>query len=336
MAVESISLTDGQLEHFYSEGYVVVEDVFDAERDFEPLMADYDGLLDRVAGEMLSRGEISHYKATGSLQDRLIEVVEQVGQLSIQPFDISLPQKNIKSDTPMYLGKPAFDLIRHPALLDLVESIIGPEIFSNPIQHIRMKAPQRIVASDPGMEGNVAVESFGLNVATTTPWHQDNGVATESADDTEVISVWVPLVDVDEYNGCLATIPFSHLDGLALHCPRTASLTIPDELLPAGRMTPVPMSAGSVLLFTRFTMHRAMPNLSDRVRFSFDFRYQRPDQPTGREVFPGFLARSRKNPSSVLREHSDWARLWTDTRDALANNQLPPFSRWNADVPQCA
>ena len=333
MAVEPLSMTDRQLEQFYSEGYVVVEDVFDPDRDFAPLNADYDELLDRVAGEMLSRGEITHYEATGTFQDRLIEVIKQVGKLYIQPFDISLPQKNIKSDTPMYLGKAAFDLIRHPALLDLVESVIGPEIFSNPIQHIRLKAPQGIIGQNLSLDGTV---QSGENVATTTPWHQDSGVATENADDTEVLSVWVPLVDVDEHNGCLAAIPFSHLDGLALHCPRTAALTIPDEYIPIGRMKPVPMTAGSVLLFTRFTMHRAMPNLSDRVRWSFDFRYQKPGLPTGREVFPGFLARSRKNPSLVLRDHTEWARLWLDTREALANNQLPPFNRWNADVPQCA
>ena len=333
MAVEAVGMTDHQIEHFYSEGYVVVPDVFDPERDFDPLLADYSELLDQTADEMLDRGEIAHYDHTGSFQERLLEVIQQAGQLYIQRFDISLPQKNIEHDSPMYLGKAAFDLIRHPALLDLVESLVGPEIYSNPIQHIRLKAPQGIIDPSLRLRGTV---QLGENVATTTPWHQDSGVAMENADDTEVISVWVPLVDVDEYSGCLAVIPWSHRDGLALHCPRPSALTIPDKLLPVGRMKPVPMKAGSVLLFTRFTIHRAMPNLSDHVRFSFDFRYQRPELPTGREVFPGFLARSSKNPSAVLRDHADWARLWLDTREALANKQLPPFNRWNADVPQCA
>ena len=333
MADDSVGLTDHQLEQFHSDGYVVVENVFDPEHDFAPLMADYDEVLDRVASEMLGRGEITRYEAGGSFQDRLIEIIEQVGQLFIQPFDITLPQKNIGSDTPIYLGKAAFDLICHGALLDLIESIVGPEIYSNPIQHIRMKAPQGIVHANPGSGGTLQA---GENVATTTPWHQDSGVVTENADSTEIVSVWVPLVDVDERNGCLAVIPFSNRDGLVLHCPRTAALTIPDEYIPAGRMTPVPMRAGSVLLFTRFTMHRAMPNLSDQVRMSFDFRYQRSGLPTGREVFPGFLARSREDPSSVLRDHKQWARLWLDTREALANSQLPPLNRWKSDVPQCA
>ncbi|MCY4108611.1 MAG: phytanoyl-CoA dioxygenase family protein [Chloroflexi bacterium] len=332
MAVEAVGMTDQQIEHFYSEGYVVVPDVFDPERDFDPLIADYSELLDEFAGEMLDSGEITHYDDAGSFQERLLEIIRQTGQLYIQRFDISLPQKNIEHDTPMYLGKAAFDLIRNRALLDVVESLIGPEIYSNPIQHIRLKAPQG--ALDPGLRFKGTVQ-LGENVATVTPWHQDSGVATENADDTEVISVWVPLVDVDEYSGCLAMIPRSNHEGLALHCPRPAALTIPDNLLPS-RMKPVPMKAGSVLLFTRYTIHRAMPNLSDHVRFSFDLRYQRPGLPTGRGLFPGFLVRSQENPSAVLRDHSDWARLWLDTREALANKQLPPFNRWNADVPQCA
>ena len=332
MAVEAVGMTDQQIEHFYSEGYVVVPDVFDPERDFDPLIADYSKLLDEFAGEMLDSREITHYDDAGSFQERLLEIIRQTGQLYIQRFDISLPQKNIEHDTPMYLGKAAFNLIRNPALLDVVESLIGPEIYSNPIQHIRLKAPQG--ALDPGLRFKGTVQ-LGENVATVTPWHQDSGVATENADDTEVISVWVPLVDVDEYSGCLAMIPRSNHEGLALHCPRPAALTIPDNLLPS-RIKPVPMKAGSVLLFTRYTIHRAMPNLSDHVRFSFDLRYQRPGLPTGRGLFPGFLVRSKENPSAVLHDHSDWARLWLDTREALANKQLPPFNRWNADVPQCA
>lgn len=335
MAIESTGLSETQLEHFSSQGYVVAEDVLDPTRDFEPLLADYSELLDKVARAMLSRGEIDDYDPLGSLQERLIEIIGQVGQMYIQPFDISLPQKGIETDTPMYLGKPAFALIKHPTLLDLVESIIGPEIFSNPIQHIRIKAPQNIVTSDL-LASSTTTSQAGENVGTTTPWHQDSGVVTDNADATEIISVWVPLVDVDEYSGCLAVMPSSHLDGLRLHCPRMAALTIPDELLPTAKMTPIPMRAGSVLIFSRFTVHRAMPNLSDRVRFSFDFRYQLPDQPTGREVFPGFLARSRNRQDLVLQDHKEWVRLWTDTRRALANKQVPPFNRWDADVPQCA
>ena len=60
MAVEAVGMTDQQIEHFYSEGYVVVPDVFDPERDFDPLIADYSELLDEFAGEMLDSGEITH------------------------------------------------------------------------------------------------------------------------------------------------------------------------------------------------------------------------------------------------------------------------------------
>ena len=34
----------------------------------------------------------------------------------------------------MHSGPAVFDLLRHPAILDVVESVIGPEIASNPVQ----------------------------------------------------------------------------------------------------------------------------------------------------------------------------------------------------------
>ena len=73
MAVESIGLSETHLEHFSSHGYVVVEDVLDPTRDFEPLLADYSELINQVARAMLSRGEIADYDPLGSLQQRLIE-----------------------------------------------------------------------------------------------------------------------------------------------------------------------------------------------------------------------------------------------------------------------
>ena len=36
----------------------------------------------------------------------------------------------------------------------------------------------------------------------------------EEADDTEIITVWFPLRDATEENGCLAVVPRSHQEGL--------------------------------------------------------------------------------------------------------------------------
>ena len=51
-------LNDEQLEHFQSEGYVVVEDVFDPEEVLDPLEAEYGAVLDNLARELHEEGVV--------------------------------------------------------------------------------------------------------------------------------------------------------------------------------------------------------------------------------------------------------------------------------------
>ena len=333
MAVEQLGLTQGQVDQFESEGYVVIDDVFEPKSDFAPLMADYSDILDSVADDLLSSGQISSYDPAALFQDRVMDVVRQSGTLDLGPFDIILTQKNIRDDTPIYLGKPAFNILRNPRLLDVLEPLIGPEIYSNPIQHIRLKVPQNLHNEQNHW-------NQGLGVSNTTSWHQDGGVATADSDDTKMITAWVAITDVKEENGCLAVVPGSHLEGLAGHCVNTAGsgtgLVIPDDLIQLDRMTPVPVSAGSVILFARNTMHRALPNVSDSVRWSLDLRYQPTGQPTGRKFFPGFVARSRRDPSLELHDHATWVQSWHDARSRFADRGMPKHNRWSSDAPWCA
>ena len=332
MYTEQLGLTRTQVEQFETDGFVVVEDVIDPEY-FAPLMSDYSDILDEVAADLLSHGEISTYDPTADFQERVLDVVRQAGTLDLGPFDIILLQQNVHRDTPMYLGEAAFNIMRHPRLLDAVESLIGPEIYSNPIQHIRLKVPLNLHDSKYHW-------SQGLGVSNTTSWHQDGAVTTEDSDDTKMITAWVAVTDVTEENGCLAVIPQSHIDGLAGHCVNPSGagtgLVIPDHLIPVDKMTPLPVRAGGVILFARHTMHRALPNVSDSVRWSLDLRYQPTGQPTGRAFFPGFVARSRKDPSSELHDHAAWVKSWHEVREIFAERAMPKYNRWKSDAPWCA
>ena len=64
-----------------------------------------------------------------------------------------------------------------------------------------------------------------------------------------------------------------------------------------------------MLLIQHTTMHRSQPNLSDHIRWSLDLCYSHPDLPTGREKVPGFIARSRRDPTSVCRSAEEWVRI---------------------------
>lgn len=319
-------LTADEQRQFEEEGYVVVEDVFDPEKDFAPVVAEYDTVLDRLASELAAAGATSSTYAGLPFSDRLARIYGETQKVYPKYFDLSLPQRGVTHDTPFWAGPAVFALLRHEGVLDRVESLIGPEIYSNPVQHIRLVPPERLVPVDP---------ATGEPQLATTPWHQDNGVVTEEADDTEMITVWFPLLDTTEEMGCLAVQPRSHLRGLLTHCGG-GRLHVPDQVLGPAPRRALPMRRGSALFMHRRTVHSALPNRSGVVRRSFDLRYQPTGQPTGRSAFPGFVARSRSRPETELRDPQRWNALWLEARRALAESEQPRFNRWSPAAAVCA
>ena len=104
----------------------------------------------------------------------------------------------------MYLrGRASFEFLRNDRLLDMVESLVGPEITCSPIQHTRAKLPAGVTPS--GSDPHVA------------PWHQDAGVTWEEADPHFILTVWLPLCAATSENGCLQILPRAHRNGLVQH-----------------------------------------------------------------------------------------------------------------------
>ncbi len=320
-------LTREQLQQFAEEGYLVVDEVVDPARDIAPVFAEYATVLDEIAKNLHGQGLISEAYADLPFTDRLIRICEASGRNFHRHFDCSLFLGDIRPDAPIHVGPALFRLVTHPRLLDVVERVIGSEIYSNPTQHIRMKLPPRAIA--PGNNSALVAR---------TPWHQDNGTYTTDADESEILTVWMPLNDATVENGCLQVIPRSHRHGLATHCPgrEGVMMSIPGKLLPEAQAIPLPMQAGSVLLMTRQTVHASLDNgTDDQVRISFDMRYQPTGQPTGHPYFPGFVARSHAYPGQVLRDPAEWARLWYAARNRLNAGHDGVPERWSVEHPAC-
>lgn len=321
-------LSKAQLEQFADEGYLVVENVLDPARDFAPVLDEYSDVLDGIATRLYAEGAITSTYADLPFAERVTEICAESKQVLSQHFDFSLPQKGVQFDTPIYTGPAMFRVLTNSRLLDLVESVIGPEIFSCPVQHTRMKLPKRAVA-DPA-NGLIA----------KIPWHQDNGVLMPEADESSILTVWMPVTEATVANGCMQVIPRSHGRELFDHCPGgLGGLAIPDTVLPPGDPVALPMKPGSVLLMTQSTVHSSLDNVTpDQVRISFDLRFQPTGQPTGRPAFApaGFIARSKAHPESVVRDPAIWQRNWLMVRDRLAASEDTAFNRWRADAVVCA
>jgi hypothetical protein len=334
MAIAAPPHLDVDLQRFEEEGYLLIEDVFDPVRDLDPVVREYTAKLDQVAAEWHAAGTLPSTFSDLPFTQRFARILNVMGSGGYRPFDICLGGK-ISDQEPMaqsmHVGPAVFDLITHPRLLDVIEQLIGGEILSNPIQHVRIKPPESLL-DDSLTKRNTMMAAV--------EWHQDQGVARPEVDATEMLTVWFPVGEATIDNGCLCVIPGSHKKGLLLHCPskpgQAFDLRIPEEVRGAGGI-PVEMKRGSAIFFHRRTVHSSLRNKSNGVRWSFDLRYQPIGQPTGRPWFPAFVARSRRDPSSEIHDWREWARLWDETRTRLANDPtaMKP-RRWTGTEPQCA
>ena len=314
---------------FEAQGYLHVRGLLDPDTDLTPLRNEYAGVVERAAEDMLVRGVVTSGYEGLAFDERVARLFEASNGAFNAYLDIALPQRDVTLETPMHCGPAVFALLRHPKLLDAVEAFIGPEIYSNPTQHVRIKPPARYLATNTRISSEVA----------TTVWHQDQGTVAPEADRTDMITVWVAVTASTRENGCLLVAPGSHRRGLAVHChdarANYSRQAIPDDRVGEERVA-LEAAPGDVIFLNKLTMHASLANRSDRVRWSLDLRYNPVGQPTGRPWFPGFVARSRANPAAELEHHGQWTALWERARAKLAINPPTSFQRWAEDDPGCA
>jgi phytanoyl-CoA hydroxylase len=310
-------LSADRIAEFRRNGVLVVEDVLEAQR-LAAVRSEYEDLLDRIVEGWGNPPEVP---AEADFAERIIAAY-RAGFDWFQPMDISLPGDRITRDTPMHFGPAVFDMVTSPRILDLAESLIGPEITSNPIQHVRIKPPARDLW-DGEIRGHVG----------GTDWHQDRGVGLPEADQTDMITVWIAITDATPENGCLQCVP--RVSEMLTHCPKRQT-AIADGFLDESAALPLPVKAGGVVVLDPLIPHASLPNRSDGIRWSFDLRYNRTGQPTGRAHFPDFVARSRAKPETELRDWKVWRKMWEDARERLADRPHVDIHRWRSDSPACA
>ena len=320
-------LSADQLREFRRDGFLAIDSLL-TDDDLAPVHDEYERVLEGQIDRLLASGALAERPAAG-FDDRYAAVLA-ADPLTHRRFNISLPLINGAVDPEFYVmhcGPAVFGLLRHPAILDLVESVIGPEIASNPVQQMRMKPSQDAVADE-----SLRVHS---NVGATT-WHQDIVALLPDADDTRIVTVWVALSDAFVDNGCLVSIPGSHRLGPQAHCANEALASepyVPPSVLAGMEERPLPVRRGGVVLFDKLNVHRSLPNRSGSMRWSMDIRYNPVGQGSGRPAFPSFVARSARRPESELHDFEAWRRLWDDAREAIVSGAYPDriFEdvRWN-------
>ena len=132
-------------------------------------------------------------------------------------------------------------LMANPKIVDAVESLIGGEIFSNPVYNVRPKVP-RVAAG-------------------AVPWHQDKSYWPD-ANSNPVITVWIPLVDATHENGCLHIKPGTHKKRLLKWHQEsdtgTGYTALKKEQLGNRETIALPVKAGSAILFNDRCLHMSI------------------------------------------------------------------------------
>ena len=326
-------------ENFETDGYVLVENVLDPHKVLDPIISEYENVLDDLCRELYKQKEIKSLHEDLEFDERIIQIYNETGRAHSQFFDFSLPFTDVKSNTPFWSGPAVFNALTDSKLLDIVEELIGGEITSNPVQHVRIKPPEDRLPKDEN----------GFPIIGATIWHQDHGVVTEDADQTDMITVWFSLTDTPVEAGPLKVVPGTHKGDLLTHCTNYVGSEeqfrklrqIPTKLFAQDLGVPLPMKRGSAIFMHKRTVHSSLPNISNRMRWSFDLRYNPTGQNTGRTMFPGFVARSRNYPESELRDPIVWRNMWLECREKMSrinqegSDDINKFSRWSDGHPDC-
>lgn len=145
--------------------------------------------------------------------------------------------------------------MRHKRILDVVESLIGPDIL---VFHTT------VWFKHPGTGDYV-------------PWHQD--ATYFGLDPYEHVTAWVALTESTRENGCVEIMPGSHSLGQRPHRDdrdqsamlsrgQTLSIDLNESLA-----APLLLSAGEVSFHHTLLMHRSAPNNSPEPRVGFGISF---------------------------------------------------------------
>lgn len=273
-------LRPNQLAFYLENGYLLVEDLLPL-ADLQSLIDEISEVIDREARGAYAAGRLRSLFEDEPFDRRMTSLRQAMGGSS----DIGQAVMGKRHRT-----AGMFKVVAHPAILDIVESVIGPEVLAHPQFNCQAKMPRE--------------------EKSKVPWHQDLGFLDPVAEGTFMVNFWIPLVDATVENGCLEVISGSHRAGLKPHGEVSgySDKGILDGHVPPGERVSCPIRKGGVVMFQHKTAHRSFPNRTDRIRWSLDIRYSDPRLPTGRDA-PGFIARSWAHPESVARSHLDWLKV---------------------------
>ncbi|MBV7337636.1 phytanoyl-CoA dioxygenase family protein [Chloroflexi bacterium TSY] len=162
-----VGLKAQQIQQFNTDGFLIVRDLLSREA-VQPLIVELERKVDEAANEAVKQGLL---EPANTFDDASFET--RLALLADACSDRNWLWQQVHGKQHKTAGM--FTLRTWPALLDVVQSLIGPEIFAHPQTVLRAKLPD--------------------HEETVVPWHQDLAYLNpKDAGDTLVVNFWVPLI----------------------------------------------------------------------------------------------------------------------------------------------
>lgn len=212
----------------------------------------------------LSRNEVDHFNEMGFVKlervftgDEVAEVTKAIdpleakgeewlrskgGQVSISTADVITFTTHLVRKSPLLRA-----FAGHPAVKDICHDLIGPDVRLYWDQSVYKKTGK----------------------AQEFPWHQDNGYTF--IEPQQYLTLWIPLVDVDEANGCPWIAPRRHKLGTLEHWVTPLGYKCLEAVDDA---VAIPARAGDIIALSSLTPHRTGANLrAGSVRKAYILQY---------------------------------------------------------------
>lgn len=211
---------------------------------------------------MMTDAQLTQYKQDGyTVCERLLpdsDLEAMTAHIDRYVAEQSRTRRPEHLDKP-HIDDPRFlDFCAHPAILDVVEQIIGPNI---------VLFASQIICKAKG---------DGLAV----PWHQD--AVFWPLEPPEVTTLWLAIDDSTIENGCLRVIPGTHSGGPIEHVPaenprtKVLHMGLPPEAVDESRAVDVLLSRGECSFHAPHLIHGSAPNTSSKRRCGYTMRFMPP------------------------------------------------------------
>lgn len=278
------ALTGAQRSRYERDGFVVLPDVVpgDVLGDMRRVLAD---AVDRLAHSWCTEGWIRDACETLPLERRYGALCRQ------------LPAPPPVDWRKLLVSRPVYRLWQRPELLGRVRSLLGDEVFAHGLWN-----------GEPLEPGNPI---------QAVSWHRDADLHGWQGSDLRVVSLWFPLVPVEERSGCLQFVPGSHRSHYHYRHLRPAGGS-------GGRTSQLnahePMSLvlepGDAVIFCDRVLHQSLDNLADHVRWSMEIRFCEAAEAAASREAGGYRCHSAAATASV-ETYETWAARYVDTLDRI-------------------